>query len=780
MKSRKASSQNQTIIIAVVAIIIIAAAAYYFLGQGPKPTPAPDENKPPIVVAKTIKPFAIVGDEVGFTAEGSRDPDGEIVSYNWNLGDEETTEGETVTHSYELPGDYIVTVTVVDDDGDGSSNDVAPIFVRVDRPEASPTVESPPLALVGVSAQIVDPNEEISFDGASSYGWKLRRGEITPDTTKVVDWQWNYGDGTTASGEESTHSYDATGNYMVTLTITDDIGQTDTFARTIRVLPAGVEYAGEIKNPDTYIFAQDMTISSSLDLFRISGGNVGRQVVTTLSDMLVWTGQGDIQPQAEGSVSESWEISEDGKQVTFYLREGINFWDGKEMTAEDVEYTYERMVALTNARGRSGLYAERLTGIPRTETFPRAAIDGAIEVVDDYTIRFNFAEPYAPFIIEQAYPRTGIIQKDYAISNGAWSWDNPTDWAAVDGVDQPMADGDALMCTGPFEILEWSKGERFVFVRNDDYWKGPANMNYVRFISVPEWSTRSLMLKIGDADGIAVHSVIEFEQISEMPGVQPIQAKYAGFLEILCLGINFDPAVQPPEMQVPPDFFDDIHMRRAFAYAFPYDRYIDEIWLGYAEKAQGVLPEGWPGSFNDFPYYYDLEKAEEELKLAHDGKYYDEGFQVSFGYQAWAAETHGRAYEMLGEELGKIDAKYKVAPYPTMWGDMLNAGGGMLVGVIRLDPVSYRSFYHSDGWSYYYGYKNERVDELLDESTYSPFIEDRMPLIQEAAEIAADECPFIYTVYNPFLVAIRDYIGGYWYQVNHVVDGGYFHEITKG
>ena len=127
MKSRNASSQNQTIIIAVVAIIIIAATAYYFMGQGPKPSPTPDENKPPIVVAKTTKPFAIVGDEVAFSAEGSRDPDGEIASYNWNLGDEETTEGETVTHSYELPGDYIVTVTVVDDDGEGSSNDVSPI-----------------------------------------------------------------------------------------------------------------------------------------------------------------------------------------------------------------------------------------------------------------------------------------------------------------------------------------------------------------------------------------------------------------------------------------------------------------------------------------------------------------------------------------------------------------------------------------------------------------------------------------------------------------------------
>jgi peptide/nickel transport system substrate-binding protein len=181
------------------------------------------------------------------------------------------------------------------------------------------------------------------------------------------------------------------------------------------------------------------------------------------------------------------------------------------------------------------------------------------------------------------------------------------------------------------------------------------------------------MLQVGDADGIAVHSVTEFEQLTGMPGVTPIQSKYAGFLEIMCLGINFDPNLQPLETEVPPEFFDDKHMRRAFAYAFPYDRYIDEIWLGYAEKAQGVLPEGWPGSFNDFPYYYDLEKAEEELKLAHGGKYYEEGFQIAFGFQTWAAATHGRAYEMLGEEFAKIDPKFKVVSYGTTWGDMLES-----------------------------------------------------------------------------------------------------------
>jgi peptide/nickel transport system substrate-binding protein len=782
MKKKAITTQQYVIIGAAVVILLIAG---YYLTR-PKPEVPDDEpNKSPIVVGSALATFTQMGDTVDFSAEGSRDPDGEIVSYDWDFGDGNTGNGVTVSHKYDIPGDYVITVTVVDDEGASSSNDVTPIFIKVDRPELNPTVDSPPFAIIAVSGQVVDESEEVTFDAVSSYGWKMRRGEITPDLTKITAWEWDFGDGSTGEGEEATHMYASSGNYAVLLEVTDDQGQTDEVIRTIRVLPPGSEYVGEIKNPDTYIFATDLTISSSLDLWRISGGNVGRQIVTTLSDMLVWTGPGDIEPQTEGSVSESWEISDDGLQYTFHLREGINFWNGDEMTAEDVEYTYERIMALTADRGRWSLDDERMTGALRDDVtsgavYPEQAIKDAVEVIDDYTIRFNFKEPYAPFLVELAYPSTGIIQKKHAIDNGAWSWDNPFDYAAVDGVDKPMEDGIALMGTGPYKGKEWSKGERIVFERNDDYWKGPAKLEFVRFLVVPEWSTRSLMLTNGDADGIAVHNVEAFEQMVNTDGVTAIQSKYAGFLEIMCLGINFDPDLQPPENQVPPDFLADKHMRKAFAYAFPYERYIQEIWLGYAEAARGVLPPGWPGAFEDYPFTYDLAKAEEELKLAHDGLYYEEGFQIAFGYQLWAASTHGRAYEMLAEEFAKIDPKFKVVGYGTSWGDMLNSAAGMLVGVIRLDPNSYRSFYHSEGWSSYYGYKNERVDELLDAATLTPFLEERIPLIEEATAIAADEAPFIYTVYNPFLVAVRDYIGGYWYQVNHVVDGGYFHDITKG
>jgi peptide/nickel transport system substrate-binding protein len=440
-------------------------------------------------------------------------------------------------------------------------------------------------------------------------------------------------------------------------------------------------------------------------------------------------------------------------------------------------------MALSRARNRWGLFYERLMGIRPGNPVSDDAIKNAVEVVDEHTVRFKLVEPYAPFLIDLAYPSTAIIQKDHAIENGAWSWDldKTVDYSSIDGVDSPMQEGDALMCSGPYIPGEWSKGERLVFTRNENYWKGIPEVEFVRFITVPEWSTRNLMLQVGDVDGIAVATPEEFEQMKEVKGVQTIWVKYAGFVEVMYFGLDRDPAVMPPEHQVPVDFFNDPHMRKAFAYAFPYDKYIEEIWLGYAEAAKGVLPPGFLGAYDNYPYTYDLEKAEEELKLAWDGKYYEEGFQIAAGTQLWAFGTHGRAYEMLAEEFAKIDPKYKIIPVGTPWSDMLRMPLGMLVGVIGLDPVWYRNIYHSEyGFEYSYGWQNDRVDELIVQSTETPFIDERLPLLEEAMDIVADECPGILTVYTPHFVVFKDYVNGYWYQINHIDEFGYWFDMSKG
>ena len=163
----------------------------------------PGENDPP--VADAGGPYTgLVGVAVTFDGSGSYDPDGGIVSYQWNFGDGTTGSGEIVSHIYNSWGVFTVTLTVTDD------------FGEADTDQTTATVYQPPIADAGgpYSGKI---GELIEFDGS---------GSSDPDGS-IVSWLWNFGDGNTGSGQTTTHSYNYGGTYTITLTVTDDDGATD-------------------------------------------------------------------------------------------------------------------------------------------------------------------------------------------------------------------------------------------------------------------------------------------------------------------------------------------------------------------------------------------------------------------------------------------------------------------------------------------------------------------------------------------------------------------------
>jgi len=155
---------------------------------------------------------------VTFNASASYDPDGYIVSYNWDFGDGTPVviESEPITtHRYNAFGNYTVTLTIIDNDG-LTANSTTIVSVR-QHPVAS-FIFSPTDPLEG---------EPITFDASAS----------TPDGGTIVSYEWNFGDGniTTASDPIITHTYPTFGNYTVTLNVTDSEGKWDTESKTITV-----------------------------------------------------------------------------------------------------------------------------------------------------------------------------------------------------------------------------------------------------------------------------------------------------------------------------------------------------------------------------------------------------------------------------------------------------------------------------------------------------------------------------------------------------------------
>jgi len=165
----------------------------------------PPNNIPP--VAHPGGPYIAKPEQtILFDGSQSSDPDGEVVFYRWNFGDGSSQIlAKQPTHSYRNNGDYTVSLTVIDDSG--TSATASTTVSITGNPNIHPTANAG-----GPYSAIT--NELIFFSAANS----------TDTDGTIVDWYWDYGDGSIGHDEFPTHSYSSKGTYLVILTVTDDAG----------------------------------------------------------------------------------------------------------------------------------------------------------------------------------------------------------------------------------------------------------------------------------------------------------------------------------------------------------------------------------------------------------------------------------------------------------------------------------------------------------------------------------------------------------------------------
>jgi peptide/nickel transport system substrate-binding protein len=370
-------------------------------------------------------------------------------------------------------------------------------------------------------------------------------------------------------------------------------------------------------------------------------------------------------------LAESWNVSEDGRVYTFKIRSGVKFHEGQVLTAEDVAYSFQRGLLLGGTNGPQRLLTEPFLGIgvddisclvdrcasadnrEALSASDPAALIAACErvksaiVADEAAgiVTMTLAQPWGPFLPTLAQPWGGILDKDWTIANGGWdgsceTWQN---YYAEPPESSPLsriANG-----TGPFKLGQWKVGEELILLRNDAYWRKPARLARVVTKYVSEWGTRFAMMQAGDADIVAVPEGNRSQMDALVGEICPFDLEanrykpcqvvdeslpyrlYLGrpalsrtdmfFNFNVAEGSNYLGSGQLDGNGIPPDFFSDIHIRRAFAYCFDWDVYISDVFNGEAVQSPVIPLAGMPGYQADAPIYsYDPAKCEEEFKLA--------------------------------------------------------------------------------------------------------------------------------------------------------------------
>jgi peptide/nickel transport system substrate-binding protein len=305
--------------------------------------------------------------------------------------------------------------------------------------------------------------------------------------------------------------------------------------------------------------------------------------LVNLYDTLVYpTPDGSVKP----NVAERWETSADGLTWTFYLRKGVKFHDGSELTAEDVAFTMDRITKI--GEGYGYMFIGKLK---------------SSDAVDNYTVRFQLSEPYGPFLITLV--RLYILNKDLVMANikESGSYGDKGDYGK-----EWLLTHDAG--SGPYKVKDVRLEEYVLMEKFDDYWGyfAPSAPDSVKFIGTTEAVTvRTMMsrkeLEIGDQ----WQSVEALDSLDDLEGVEIATMSYGTVFSFMM------------HTRKPPT--DDAHFRRALAYALDYQTVVNKIFPG-AILAQGPVSPGYPGHWSGFPTSRrNLDKAMAELKQS---KYYNQ------------------------------------------------------------------------------------------------------------------------------------------------------------
>lgn len=298
-------------------------------------------------------------------------------------------------------------------------------------------------------------------------------------------------------------------------------------------------------------------------------------VIRNIFDALVTrTPDGKVVPE----IAESWDVP-DPQTYVFHLRKGVKFHDGHELNADDVVFTFERVL---KENGISG------------QTSPRKGLLGPlerVEKIDDYTVKFTLKNAFPVFT--QALVHFQIVPKHYIEAVGDEEFAR-----------KPIG-------TGPFKFKEGNLSDRIVLERFDDYYGGspdlppvgPAKVKTAIFRLMPDPTARVAALKAGE---VQIINNVPPNMAKELEKDGNIQVQSAPGTRVYGIELNVK---KPP--------FDDVRVRQALNYAINWDEILNTVYEGSAERLSTIfLPSGFGFNKDLKPYSYDPAKAVQLLKEA--------------------------------------------------------------------------------------------------------------------------------------------------------------------
>jgi len=530
---------------------------------------------------------------------------------------------------------------------------------------------------------------------------------------------------------------------------------------------------------------------------------VGSELIFNVYETLIFYNRESV-TEFVPMLATDWYISEGGLTYTFEIRQGVEFHNGEILSAEDIEYSFERVMVQDRTGGPVWMFYQPLLGCLHANlSDPEwgAKIDSVVQCNTTH-VWFNLAKPYAPFLQILCQSWSSIVNKKSCVEHGAWpgTWENWQDYHDPDV--SPLDSPEPVMCgTGPYKFDYWEKGVEWSIVKNDDYWGGWPALGCGGYVSratvkqIAEWTTRYDGFMAGDYDMIYVPR--EFIGLVEgQPGIRCV--KDLPVLSCNAIFFTFDinitspymgvPGGLPPgtfdETGIPPDFFGDINIRKGFAYSFNWTHYIEEMYLGEATQPATPIIEGLPfRNPKQEKYSLNLTEAEACFKRAWSGQLWEKGFTLTLAHpigiynEMWV--------DIFKKNVENLNPKFHINKQSMGWGPFLTDLKHSMLPMFQLgfgdypDPHNFiYDFMHSDGaFSYCQRYSNATVDALIEEGLMTVNTTRRNEIYYKLQQIYHDDCISVPTVQPLTRHWERDWVQGWYY--NPAYPGIYYYTLWK-
>lgn len=399
------------------------------------------------------------------------------------------------------------------------------------------------------------------------------------------------------------------------------------------------------------------------------------------------------------ALAERWEIR-DPLTYVFFLHRGVKFHDGRPLTSRDVKWTFDSLLEGKVRSTKAAIYKPHLDHI---------------EAADDYTVIFHLKEPFSPLLWNLSDGAMGIV---------------------------PYGSGEEIsrqpIGSGPFRFVSAEQDRDVVLERNDAYWGESARLGGVRFMVVPDTTTRALELRKGSAD--IVNNALTSDMVLTLEHYSNLEVMHGPGTVLNYLAFNFrDPILR------------DVRVRRAIAYAIDRQPILQYLWRGFAEPAYSVLPpQSWAYNGEAPRYEYNPARAREILEAA--GYHPVNGVRFHLTMKTSTEESTRLFVAVLQQQLRDVGIALDIRTFEfaTFFSDV-TSGAYQLYSLRWIggneDPDIFEYAFHSSKFAPHGAnrsyYANPRLDALIDQARSELDQNVRKQMYFEIQSILAEDLPYI-------------------------------------